>query len=124
VQDLAVGGLLPTLTKSCFNLQNATATPLGAKLEFTLNTLLNDVPRLDSLLFGETHATYIISYPQEQEALLKTTLQAAANNSNSALQFHVLGDVTADEQLTLVGLVETPIIGFTHSFQQTWEGCF
>jgi phosphoribosylformylglycinamidine synthase II len=124
VQDLAVGGLLPTLTKSCFNLQNATATPLGAKLDFTISPLLQTVPRLDTLLFGETHASYIISYPQEQEALLKTTLQAAANNSNSALQFHVLGDVTADEQLTLVGLVETPIIGFTHSFQQTWEGCF
>lgn len=74
VQDVSLGGLLPTILEMSFT------SEVG--LALSLDTLLNtetekfsgaeqSINRVDKLLFGETGGTYIVAYTAEQEAAVK-----------------------------------------------------
>lgn len=67
VQDVSIGGLLPTLLEMTFE------HAIG--LELNLEGLSPDL-RLDEQLFGETAGTYLIAYRPEQEAALRQRLDA------------------------------------------------
>ncbi len=72
VQDMALGGLLPTVAKCCtaFNvLQWGVSLDLGALNEF-------EEKRWDVLCFGETHASYVIS--AKSEAMTRIQAEATA----------------------------------------------
>lgn len=62
VQDISLGGLLATLTECLFSNQ------LGAELQLEA---LSKNHRLDELLFGETHGSYLISYQPNQEDVIQ-----------------------------------------------------
>ncbi len=61
VQDVSIGGLLPTLLEMCFE------QSIG--LEINTDGLDQDL-RLDEQLFGETAGTYLLAYRPEQEAAI------------------------------------------------------
>ncbi|MDX2084639.1 MAG: phosphoribosylformylglycinamidine synthase subunit PurL [Candidatus Melainabacteria bacterium] len=77
-QDVSTGGLLPTLLEACFS-PEGTVSPKGLVLELTqLRQRLKEqyrVTRLDTLLFGETQGTFILSCAPENEAAVLERLQ-------------------------------------------------
>lgn len=86
VQDVSVGGLLPTITESLFIKQ------LGAKLD--LGIVSGSGYRIDEALFGETNGSYIISFKADQEDALKASLPTDC-------AFTVLGETTDTGKLEL-----------------------
>lgn len=63
VQDVSIGGLLPTLLEMTFERE------VGLSLD---TSLLDSQFRLDEKLFGETGGTYILAYrPEQEEAVRK-----------------------------------------------------
>ena len=61
------------------------------------------VGRLDETLFGESHASYLISYAPENEGAIKASLVA----TNANLQFSIIGTVTKNKTIDFV-------VGNTH----------
>ena len=61
IQDVSLGGLLPTLVKCCFDFSTLTTS---ATLD--LNALLANTPDLRTALFGETHGSYLVSIAPEK----------------------------------------------------------
>lgn len=97
--DLGLGGLLATLVECAFipAADNA-ASPWGASLDWAALTGLApvDMPP-ETLLFGETNGSYLVSYaPEQREALA----QACATAS---MAFTPLGVVLAEPVLRLGG---------------------
>jgi phosphoribosylformylglycinamidine synthase len=88
VQDLSTGGLLTTLAECTF------AKGLGASLSD--QALAETYPglRLDERWFGETHGSYLISYPAEHEAALRQVAEG-----QEAIRFVPLGEVLAEPVL-------------------------
>jgi len=78
LQDLSMGGLLPTLVE--MSISSAQCVGIQADLD-TLKTSLSieesPLSRLDELVFGESSGTYLVAYKADQEAVLKTTSEEA-----------------------------------------------
>lgn len=99
-QDVSLGGLLVTVAE-CL------PPHLGARLDFS--SLADVTPRLDTLLFGETHASILLSLPPQQADEVRRQTLAAG------LHYHYLGEVTPEPAalaLTLPGpaTLEFPIV--------------
>jgi phosphoribosylformylglycinamidine synthase II len=87
VQDVSMGGLLPTLLEMAFE----------HEIGLTLTTdNLRATLRLDETLFGETGGTYIVAYRPDQEATLR-------KRCGENIAFLPLGETTAGFTLTLDG---------------------
>jgi phosphoribosylformylglycinamidine synthase len=85
VQDVSIGGLLPTLLEMTFEHE------VGLSLNMTD---LNDGLRLDETCFGESGGTYIVAYRPDQEEPIKAACGAS-------LGFIPLGRTTTEFQLQL-----------------------
>ena len=92
VQDVSLGGLLPTLLEMGFDHE------LGMALNLEPLTALSPSLRLDELLFGETAGTYIVAYRPEEEAALQARVQAAGN---ATLRFSPIGHTLETFELSL-----------------------
>lgn len=107
-QDISLGGLLVTLTKTLFpkELQSLNNTPkpkVGATLDIT--PLLDKTNRLDTALFGETHGTYLVSI---DAAIEERFLGLAQDAGLKALKLGTITD-TKTLQLTAVNQPELNI---------------
>lgn len=89
VQDVSLGGLLPTLLEMGFERE------VGLKLDLSN---VNPVLRLDERLFGESAGTYIIAYRPEQA---ETIRQYFAQRSAGAVSFTPIGQTIAPFELQL-----------------------
>jgi phosphoribosylformylglycinamidine (FGAM) synthase-like enzyme len=88
-QDVSVGGLLPTV------LELLEARQLGASLSLASLAASLESARLDTLLFGETHGSFVLSVKPEA---LSTLQQRAADYGISCYE---LGSVLPEPQLRL-----------------------
>lgn len=93
VQDVSMGGLLPTLLEMVFDAE------IGLQLALTAEEL---GIRLDELLFGETAGSYIVAYRPEQEHALK-------NLCGDEFSWRALGQTVLEPKLTLSSGVELPL---------------
>ena len=84
---------------------------LGASLDFS--ALQAQMGRLDETLFGETHASYIISYAPEQEVAIQAQLKAKGLD---ALTFYALG-VVSDSGDLVINADRYPVA----LLQQAWQ---
>ena len=115
VQDLAGGGLLPTLAKCTFNNHNASQPTVGVKVDFS--AVQSTVGRLDETLFGESHASYLISYAPENEGAIKAGLVASGIEG---IGFYSLGETTSN--LTIQFSVEhTTLSTSVEVVQSNWQ---
>ncbi len=97
VQDVSLGGLLTTLCELTF------AHEIGLELTLTpLQKALGDVTRIDSLLFGETGGSFLITYEDAQEAAIRAQYETLTGQH---LQFVPLGKTIADFSLRLDGIL-------------------
>ncbi len=85
VQDVSIGGMLPTLLEMLFDHR------LGVALD--VDALAGDF-RLDERLFGETSGTYWLAYRPEREAALQAAL-------GTEMAFHPLGKILPEPVLKL-----------------------
>ncbi len=85
VQDVSIGGLLPTLLEMTFEHE------VGLALNVTD---LSDGLRLDETYFGESGGTYVVAYRPDQEALIKAAC-------GEALSFIPIGQTVPGFQLKL-----------------------
>ncbi|TGN20191.1 phosphoribosylformylglycinamidine synthase subunit PurL [Leptospira idonii] len=86
-KDLSLGGLLVALSKI------AVAGKLGLNLD--LSSLADTVSRTDEILFGETGASFVITYASSQEEAVKSEF------TGKGLEFHSLGTAQSSETLKL-----------------------
>ncbi len=111
VSDVSMGGLLISLIENTFNLtslKNSKQAKLGLQLNLA-ELKAQDNHRWDTLLFGETNGSYLISYSPEQKKALET--QCAQHK----ISFFSLGQVTDSPVLTLP---ETTDISLQSAFEQ------
>lgn len=98
IQDISMGGLLVTLLKTLFPkqlLNDGSVKPtVGASLD--LSELRSADNRLDTLLFGETHGSYIVSI--NPNTIEKFSGLAAAKG----LDIINLGSITGAPELTFI----------------------
>lgn len=88
-KDLSLGGLLVALAKIVI---------VGKKgIEVNLSELQKRVPRLDTLCFGETGASFIISFLPQDEAKVKESF------TSQGLTFDLLGSSSAKSSLSVKG---------------------
>jgi hypothetical protein len=104
--------LLPTLAKCTFNNNNANQPTVGVQVDFS--ALQSMVGRLDETLFGESHASYLISYAPENEGAIKASLLASGR---AGLGLYNLGVVTDDGQLNS----NCGSLNSVKLLQQNWE---
>lgn len=88
-KDLSLGGLLVALAKIVIS------GKLGLKLN--LSEIQTKVNRLDTLLFGETGASFLIGYSEKEETSIKDTF------TRNALGFFALGEFVSNETLIVKG---------------------
>lgn len=88
-KDLSLGGLLVALAK---------ITIVGKKgIEVNLSELQKRIPRLDTLCFGETGASFIVSYLPKDEEKVKTSF------TKNGLSFTSLGNSSQKSALSVKG---------------------
>ncbi|GBF41206.1 phosphoribosylformylglycinamidine synthase II [Leptospira ellinghausenii] len=88
-KDLSLGGLLVALAKIVI---------VGKKgIEANLNELQTKIPRLDTLCFGETGASFIVSYLPNDESKVKESFE------KNGLSFYSLGTSSSKNSLSVKG---------------------
>lgn len=88
-KDLSLGGLLVALAKIVI---------VGKKgIEVNLSELQKQIPRLDTLCFGETGASFIVSYLPKDEENVKTSF------TKNELSFTSLGNSSQKSALSVKG---------------------
>lgn len=88
-KDLSLGGLLVALAKIAI---------VGKKgIEVNLSELQKQIPRLDTLCFGETGASFIVSYVPKDEENVKTSF------TKNGLSFTSLGNSSQKSALSVKG---------------------
>ena len=98
VQDVSLGGLLPTLLEMAFLGQTGVVCHTAALMAALPDRAATDPQRLDALCFGETGGTYILAYTSDQEAALCSLIEAQGAD---AMMFLPLGHTMSDYELRL-----------------------
>lgn len=115
VQDVSMGGVLPTLLEMGFEKEVgfalSTQTLTAAYQASTTETGAS--PRLDALLFGETGGTYILAYRPEQEALLQSQCET------HQLSFTPIGSTVEAFELRLDEQPTLPLASLKAAWQNT-----
>ncbi|MCZ8157982.1 MAG: phosphoribosylformylglycinamidine synthase subunit PurL [Leptospira sp.] len=105
-KDLSIGGLLVALSKI------AISGKIGLNLD--ISELEKKVGRLDSLLFGETGASFLISYIESDETKIQGEIL------EKGLEFLSLGNVKGDSNLQIElngGKIEWSLDELTNDFE-------
>jgi phosphoribosylformylglycinamidine synthase subunit PurL len=109
VQDVSLGGLLPTLLEMAFGGE----TGLTLSLDSLLNTGSEQgANRLDKLLFGETGGTYIVAYTPDQEAAIQACCE------KSQIPLIPIGKTTERFELQLDDCPPLPLTSLKASWLQ------
>ncbi len=103
VQDVSIGGLLPTLLEMTFERE------VGLELN---TSVLESTFRLDEKLFGETGGTYILAYRPDQE-------EAVRERCGDQMDFLPLGHTIAGFELKLDQQPALPIAPYKTLWSET-----
>lgn len=94
--DLSLGGLFMAFLRSLFAGRKKSQKKLGFTF-FELNKLKQEFLSYENLFFGETAATYLISY-------LPTQKEVIGKEFEGEIFFHPLGKVTLDDKIAIEGI--------------------